>query len=170
MTQREEAKAIVCCMCGDFGVSSELFRCKLCRFRSQHRYCSNLYPKVEAYELCNWCLSSTSQKEDPTKSQNSSSSSKSDLDCKKKKINGSIDGLNAIKKQGSLDKSSLAVARKRIITCGALEEKLRRTKSEDISNINRNRNSNSNNSRMMIKKHIIKNRVRRYKFLDEVSS
>lgn len=26
-----------CCMCGDYGVSNELFRCKVCQFRSQHR-------------------------------------------------------------------------------------------------------------------------------------
>ncbi|KAG6484886.1 uncharacterized protein LOC122007952 [Zingiber officinale] len=46
----------VCCMCGDQGLTQELFRCKLCLVRSQHRYCSNLYPKVEFYRLCNWCL------------------------------------------------------------------------------------------------------------------
>ncbi|GAY41523.1 hypothetical protein CUMW_060130, partial [Citrus unshiu] len=39
-----------CCMCGDYGVSNELFRCKVCQFRSQHRYCSNLYPKAESYQ------------------------------------------------------------------------------------------------------------------------
>ncbi|KAI3947618.1 hypothetical protein MKX01_034283 [Papaver californicum] len=45
-----------CCMCGDYGIPNELYRCNLCSFRSQHRYCSNLYPKAETYELCNWCL------------------------------------------------------------------------------------------------------------------
>ncbi|PKA55419.1 hypothetical protein AXF42_Ash006621 [Apostasia shenzhenica] len=48
--------AIVCCMCGDRGMPEELFRCKACLFRSQHKYCSDLYPKAEAYKACNWCL------------------------------------------------------------------------------------------------------------------
>ncbi|MCL7035729.1 hypothetical protein MKW94_028895 [Papaver nudicaule] len=48
--------ATECCMCGDYGLANQLFRCNLCVFRSQHRYCSNLYPKAETYELCNWCL------------------------------------------------------------------------------------------------------------------
>ncbi|KAK8970789.1 hypothetical protein KSP40_PGU001208 [Platanthera guangdongensis] len=46
----------VCCMCGDLGLSEELFRCKVCLFRTQHKYCSELYPKEEACRSCNWCL------------------------------------------------------------------------------------------------------------------
>ncbi|TVU29596.1 hypothetical protein EJB05_21170, partial [Eragrostis curvula] len=48
--------AAVCCMCGDHGLSGELFRCSLCRSRLQHRYCSELYPRETAYRSCNWCL------------------------------------------------------------------------------------------------------------------
>ncbi|XP_065030280.1 uncharacterized protein LOC135652891 [Musa acuminata AAA Group] len=48
--------SVVCCMCGDRGLMQELFRCKLCLVRSQHRYCSNFYPKAESYRTCNWCL------------------------------------------------------------------------------------------------------------------
>ncbi|KAL0909060.1 hypothetical protein M5K25_023582 [Dendrobium thyrsiflorum] len=48
--------AVVCCMCGDRGLSRELFRCKVCVFRSQHKYCSDLYPRAEFYRACNWCL------------------------------------------------------------------------------------------------------------------
>ncbi|KAK8931294.1 hypothetical protein KSP39_PZI016684 [Platanthera zijinensis] len=48
--------SIVCCMCGDRGLPTELFRCKICLFRSQHKYCSDLYPKEETYKACNWCL------------------------------------------------------------------------------------------------------------------
>ncbi|PKA50021.1 hypothetical protein AXF42_Ash017560 [Apostasia shenzhenica] len=47
---------VVCCMCGDRGLPEELFRCKFCFFRSQHKYCSDLYPKAEACRACNWCL------------------------------------------------------------------------------------------------------------------
>ncbi|KAF0932094.1 hypothetical protein E2562_008631 [Oryza meyeriana var. granulata] len=46
----------VCCMCGDHGLPRELFRCSHCRRRLQHRYCSELYPRVAAYRRCNWCL------------------------------------------------------------------------------------------------------------------
>ncbi|PKU69509.1 uncharacterized protein LOC110101588 isoform X2 [Dendrobium catenatum] len=45
--------SVVCCMCGDRGLSRELFRCKLCAFRSQH---NDLYPRAEVYRACNWCL------------------------------------------------------------------------------------------------------------------
>ncbi|PIA46498.1 hypothetical protein AQUCO_01500206v1 [Aquilegia coerulea] len=45
-----------CCMCGDYGLSQQLFRCRVCLSRFQHRYCSNLYPKAEIYRVCNWCL------------------------------------------------------------------------------------------------------------------
>ncbi|XP_040377323.1 uncharacterized protein LOC121053645 [Oryza brachyantha] len=50
------AAATVCCMCGDHGLPHELFRCGHCRRRLQHRYCSELYPRVAAYRRCNWCL------------------------------------------------------------------------------------------------------------------
>ncbi|KAJ0085829.1 uncharacterized protein LOC116138500 [Pistacia vera] len=161
-----------CCMCGDFGLSNELFHCKLCQFRSQHRYCSNLYPKAETYEICNWCLS---QKDDKEKSQNSSNSSSSNKanseDSKNKRRNSNSEnhgGLKAsqrsnsqlqikkpINKQISPERSPST--RKRIITNGALEEKLRRTRSEEISN-------------KEITKPVYRNKVRRYKLLDEVSS
>ncbi|KAF8653077.1 hypothetical protein HU200_062518 [Digitaria exilis] len=45
-------------MCGDHGLPHELFRCNLCRLRLQHRYGSDLYPRVPGpYKIsCNWCL------------------------------------------------------------------------------------------------------------------
>ncbi|KAJ4701421.1 Zinc ion binding protein [Melia azedarach] len=163
-----------CCMCGDYGLSNELFHCKVCQFRSQHRYCSNLYPTAESYQVCNWCLS---QKDDKEKSQNSSNSSSSNKtnseeDSKNRRKNSGHGGgmkgqqrsslqlqLNKpIKKQKSPERSP--PTRKRIITNGALEEKLRRTKSEVISN----------NNRVIVRKPVFRNKVRRYKLLDEVSS
>lgn len=50
------AGGAVCCMCGDRGLPGELFRCRCCRSRLQHRYCSDLYPRAAAYRRCNWCL------------------------------------------------------------------------------------------------------------------
>ena len=43
-------------MCGDQGLPGELFRCRRCHARLQHRYCSDLYPRAAAYRRCNWCL------------------------------------------------------------------------------------------------------------------
>ncbi|KAL3504843.1 hypothetical protein ACH5RR_034684 [Cinchona calisaya] len=178
-----------CCMCGDFGLSSELFRCKICQFRSQHRYCSNIYPKAESYRACNWCLNN--EKEDSAeKAQNSFNSSSSNkttrsddddvIKNKKKIINGgnvkNLQGTNGIKNEkGSLklklnnhsikkqrsspERLPLLAARKRITTVGGAiqQESLRRTKSEDISN-------------NVVRKQVFRNKVRRYKLLEEVSS
>ncbi|KAL5558542.1 hypothetical protein UlMin_034753 [Ulmus minor] len=181
-----------CCMCGDYGFSYQLFQCKVCQFRSQHRYCSNLYPNIaDSYRVCNWCLS---QKDDTKeKSQNSSNSSSSNRNesgqddretTKNKKKNSNMLGSDTrqgsvvlrrqggslnlqIKKQRSgevLPPSPVPspapspATRKRIITNGAKEERLRRTRSEEISNGGG------------IKRQVFRNKVRRYKLLDEVSS
>ncbi|CAL5415027.1 unnamed protein product [Camellia sinensis] len=188
-----------CCMCGDFGLSHELFNCKVCLFRSQHRYCSNLYPKAESYQVCNWCLSQRDDRTEKTNSSNSTSSGRNNsseddqliinnnkIKIKIKKNNSSSDhhnnhgGLKAhqyhhhkgtsqfqssgpIKKQRSPERSPLVtvgaatVARKRVISGGGVEERLRRTKSEEMSNGG-------------ISKQVFRNKVRRYKLLDEVSS
>ncbi|KGN62733.1 uncharacterized protein LOC101216451 [Cucumis sativus] len=146
-----------CCMCGDFGFSFELFHCKICQFRSQHRYCSNLYPKADCYRICNWCL--TLNQESNPKSPNSSSSIINNND----QFPNFRSQLNKpIKKQSS---SSLVILpppppppppRRRLIS---VDEKLRRTRSEEISH------------RTGIKRPVIfRNKVRRYKLLDEVSS
>ncbi|KAJ6919788.1 hypothetical protein NC651_013668 [Populus alba x Populus x berolinensis] len=137
-----------CCMCGDFGLPHELFQCKVCQFRSQHRYCSNLYPKAESYQVCNWCLSHET-KEKSQNSSNSSSSNKNNSEDdsrnnkKKKGDNQAGPSKNhrgtlrlqinsPIKKQRSPERSPST--RRRLITNGKLEEKLRRTRSEEISN------------------------------------
>ncbi|XWS23956.1 hypothetical protein CRYUN_Cryun28dG0060200 [Craigia yunnanensis] len=174
----QQSSLLKCCMCGDSGLTQELFLCKVCQFRSQHRYCSNLFPKAKSYRICNWCLN---QKEDSKeKSQNSSNSSASckdnsedDSKNKKKGDNHGTAGLkgsqrnnnlnlqlikNPIKKPKSAGKLLPSTTRKRIITNARLEEKLRRTKSEEIPNSG------------LITRHVIRNKVRRYKLLDEVSS
>ena len=153
------------------------------------RYCSNLYPKAEAYRLCNWCLSQKDESGDKTQnSLNSSSSNRtntSEDDAKTtKKKNGNHGGLknvkgsvklhdikNSIKKQRSPERSPLLAARKRITTTSttnttttttrdAMAENLRRTKSEEITN----------RGNGMIRKPLLRSKVRRYKLLDEVSS
>ncbi|KAK4758805.1 hypothetical protein SAY87_020106 [Trapa incisa] len=150
-----------CCMCGDYGLSEELFQCKVCRFRSQHRYCSNLYPKAESYRVCNWCLSH--QQEKSAASLNSLDTSS--LSSKTSREKG--EGIGKRKPREPDDRKGQStggskeetfperVIRKRIITRRELEEKLRRTRGEDMSRQ---------------RPHGFRNRVRRYKLLDEVSS
>lgn len=188
MTINRGGGAIECCMCGDYGLSSELFKCKICQFRSQHRYCSNLYPKAESYGICNWCLSSKDVSGEKTQNSSNSSSScrntASDNNIQdgpklKKKLiirneNNEIIGrtspkgkiksssnlkVQVIKKNPiKLQKPPLLAARKRVIIDDVnIEEKIRRRKSEEISNRG-------------ITRKVLKNRVRRYKLLDEVSS
>ena len=62
----------------------------------------------------------------------------------------------------STSPSILVSTRKRIITNGALEEKLRRTRSENIIK--------SSNNNIGVTKQVFRNKVRRYKLLDEVSN
>ncbi|XP_058096985.1 uncharacterized protein LOC131242404 [Magnolia sinica] len=150
-----------CCMCGDYGLSDELFRCTICLSRSQHRYCSDLYPKAESYRLCNWCLKEEGRKamkESATCSNNSSnsyknSSSSNETGMKLQRSSFSLHVNSPIKKQRSPDRS----LQKKNLT-GCTEESFRRTRSEDISNV-RTRS-----------KQVFRGKVRRYKLLEEVSS
>ncbi|KAF5739769.1 hypothetical protein HS088_TW12G00979 [Tripterygium wilfordii] len=167
-----------CCMCGDSGLSHELFHCKVCKFRSQHRYCSNLYPKAEYYRVCNWCLCEKDNKNSQNSSNSSSSTKTSgEGDIKSKKRNNIQGGLKGrsgnsplkpsspIKKvQRSPERSSSPdKSRKKIVMNKALEEKLmRRRSSGDLLN--------SKNENGIVKKHVFRNKVRRYKLLEEVSS
>lgn len=92
------------------------------------RYCSNVYPKAEAYQLCNWCLNKDE------KSQNSSNSSSSNSgDLKTKRKTHTLKHSLPIKKQ-------LSPPPKRLVT------------------------------RSDASKPVFRNKVRRYKLLDEVSS
>ncbi|KAL3735081.1 hypothetical protein ACJRO7_024259 [Eucalyptus globulus] len=183
-----------CCMCGDHGLPEELFQCKICHFRSQHRYCSNLYPKAKSYRLCNWCLAQnqdgSSSKERTNKSSNHSSARKNgaceeESNEKSKKRNNkgrkigyrddhgdpkgeTTDSLQfpCAKKQKKPLQSLAPTIRKRIISSGDLEEKRRREKEEERSK------SDSNVGVGMGKRAVLRSKrvIRRYKLLDEVSS
>ncbi|KAF8404681.1 hypothetical protein HHK36_009569 [Tetracentron sinense] len=164
-----------CCMCGDYGLSYELFRCKVCQFRSQHRYCSDLYPKAESYRVCNWCLnkkggkgegthnlspsstySNSNEDENTTTSTKKKTSSDNHVALKVQRGALQLHLNNPIKKQRSLELRSSSI-QKKIIASGCMEETLRRTKSEEMSNSG-------------ITRQVFKGKVRRYKLLDEVSS
>ncbi|OIW16611.1 hypothetical protein TanjilG_02817 [Lupinus angustifolius] len=175
-TNTTRKSSIECCMCGDPGFSDQLFQCKVCQFRSQHRYCSNIYPKLESLGTCNWCLYQKESEKSPNSSNSSSpyrNIGNDDSNKNKKSRNGlrrSTSTLQFQKKptmklhksqeaRSPISQPVLISTRKRIITNGALEEKLRRTKSEDI----KNKSGGAT-------KHVFRNKVRRYKLLDEVSS
>ncbi|KAF6160674.1 hypothetical protein GIB67_019614 [Kingdonia uniflora] len=109
-------KSMECCMCGDCGLVNELFRCKLCHFRSQHRYCSNIYPKAESNRVCNWCL-----KERETKGTHSSTISSS-ISLDKRGMSKLYNRNIPIKKQRSLDKWSLVRKKMNIAVKSSIPE------------------------------------------------
>ncbi|KAI7738868.1 hypothetical protein M8C21_002385 [Ambrosia artemisiifolia] len=171
-----------CCMCGDFGLSQELFRCKICKSRFQHKYCSNQYPKAEFYKACNWCLT---PKHDSNNSSNSSSSCRNNSgddhrNCpgktkknpnyktgqggfreRRKGLEIRLTGTGSMKKMNgrSPEESPVSTGRKKV-----MEEKnhamLRKSKSA-----NHITSGGGTKSRP-----VFRNKVRRYKLLDEVSS
>ncbi|KAE9605942.1 hypothetical protein Lal_00024917 [Lupinus albus] len=187
-TNPQRQSSTECCMCGDPGFSDQIFQCKVCQFRSQHRYCSNIYPNLESLGTCNWCLSQKESDKSPNSSNSSSpysnNNSPYDENNKNKKIKKGLRGSTSSALQLQLQKkpikklhkspeaispvsiskspssqSVLISTRKRIITNGALEERLRRINSEDITNTSSG-----------TPKQIFRNKLKRYKLLDEVSS
>ncbi|KAG5543883.1 hypothetical protein RHGRI_016591 [Rhododendron griersonianum] len=146
------------------------------------RYCSNQYPKAESYRVCNWCLIQTEKTQVSPNNSSSSNKTPSSQDHdhvikkKKKLINGSGSDHNHGGQKGSSpfqipvntpikklirspeESPAAATARKRLITGGGLEGRLTRTKSQEISNGG------------TLTKQVFRNKVRRYKLLDEVSS
>ncbi|RWR89976.1 myb-like protein H isoform X1 [Cinnamomum micranthum f. kanehirae] len=195
--------AVECCMCGDYGLPHELFRCRSCHFRSQHRYgnplssphplhgfssiltdsssekdiklqiccvfkdfihgcfryCSDLYPKAESYQLCNWCLKEDGGKamkeaieniSNSNKNISTSSSGSNEVGLKLQRCSFPLHLNSPIKKQRSPERST---QKKNNIS----DESLRRTRSEDISIVTR-------------QKQVSRGKVRRYKLLEEVSS
>ncbi|GLJ12521.1 hypothetical protein SUGI_0192650 [Cryptomeria japonica] len=85
-------RAKECCMCGDTGFSHELFQCTACLYRSQHTYCSCMYPKAESYHVCDWCLRGGEERK--ASKQIMEKCTQSDL----KKSGSFLPGLHAIKK------------------------------------------------------------------------
>ncbi|KAH9626493.1 hypothetical protein KSS87_020195 [Heliosperma pusillum] len=192
--KRSKTEKYECCMCGDHGLSNELFRCKICHFRSQHRYCSNLYPKAESYRVCNWCLI---EKDDNNNHNHNCNRIATISTTRVISNNHHVDGpgpksmklISPIKKpMMTSTEAQSPSSRKRITAVNfqvkVKDDRLRRTKSsqELVSNNNNNKNNNNNNnfsnsssSRSssggpIVIKHVFRNKVRRYKLLDEVSS
>ncbi|KAG9450777.1 hypothetical protein H6P81_010742 [Aristolochia fimbriata] len=144
----ESPTTLECCMCGDHGLSDELFRCKSCHFRSQHRYCSNLYPKADSYGYCNWCLKEDEVRAAIPSPSNSNGSRGGVVVADVKLLRGEfpLSLSNPIKKQRSPERSKLSAA-----------AAVQRTRSDDVSSIVKS-------------KQVFRGKVRRYKLLEEVSS
>ena len=52
----QQSSLLECCMCGDSGLTQELFQCKVCQFRSQHR-CKFISPlKFSLFFLLGFCF------------------------------------------------------------------------------------------------------------------
>ncbi|KAL1536181.1 hypothetical protein AAHA92_28869 [Salvia divinorum] len=146
------SSSVECCMCGDHGVSSELFLCIGCGFRSQHKYCSDLYPGAESYDICNWCIN---QKEIAKSSQNSfHKTDHRDVKIKKVKIDINHKDRRAIDNGSKKQIKSTAAAAPPPLAG-------RKTVTSDHGRISAERR---------IIKPVFRNKVRRYKLLDEVSS
>ncbi|XP_076899394.1 uncharacterized protein LOC143553246 [Bidens hawaiensis] len=159
-----------CCMCGDHGLSQELFRCKICKSRFQHKYCSNQYPKAELYKACNWCLT---LKHDSGNSSNSSSSFKhnsgDDHTMKDKKIGHR--GLRERRKGSDIRLTSTGSIKK---VHGSLPEESpvstgRKEKNHALLRKSKSANHISNGGGTKTRP-VFRNKVRRYKLLDEVTS
>ncbi|XP_031498926.1 uncharacterized protein LOC116263359 [Nymphaea colorata] len=174
-----------CCMCGDLGLPNALFRCGVCLFRSQHRYCSDLYPKAESYRICNWCLReretqpSTSIGEDNSSASSgvSKNSDGGNIGLKRKFIG--FDRrlslhMQSVKKNRSMEFQSSKYSEERTTEVrrddeivagrkgGSLgrKDELLRTKSDDFSST----------AKVGMARQIGRGKVRRYKLLEEVSS
>ncbi|ERN02917.1 uncharacterized protein LOC18431046 isoform X2 [Amborella trichopoda] len=155
-----------CCMCGDYGLAEELFQCRICLHRSQHKYCSDLYPKMEKYRTCNWCL--RDKEERLIRSSSASSFCLNDngngvglkrpspplLGSSGQLQRGAPANSQAVKKQKPVDEA------KRERGCiGRKEEEM--TKSEDLVNAA---------AKAGLSRQLSRGKVRRYKLLEEVSS
>ncbi|XP_074587468.1 uncharacterized protein LOC141843302 [Curcuma longa] len=172
----------VCCMCGDEGLTQELFRCKLCLVRSQHRYCSNQYPNVEFYTLCNWCLregSNSSGKEavkEGYSNFNASSisfsgnddSNDTDNDNREVNNNNTSNTTNASSSTGS------GVKLHRVHLSSQLDNPIKKPRillnrsASDVTD--RIRSTGEFSPRLGKARQVFKAKVRRYKLLEEVSS
>ncbi|CAL9075563.1 Zinc finger protein [Musa troglodytarum] len=146
--------SVVCCMCGDRGLMQELFRCKLCLLRSQHRYCSDFYPKAESYRTCNWCLREEGERSLPKeamKDPNSLVPSSSNNDSS----NGS--GASKLHRGAFSSQLNKPIKKPRLLDWSA-SDVTDRVRSGELS-------SGSGRARQ-----VLRGKARRYKLLEEVSS
>ncbi|THU49569.1 hypothetical protein C4D60_Mb06t10920 [Musa balbisiana] len=150
----ESPPATVCCMCGDHGLLQELFQCKVCLVRSQHRYCSDLYPKNESYRACNWCLRDGGAKGLAGDAKRSTSS----CNAMDGRSSGSTGTGVKVHRQASPSQLSKPIKKLRLLLHRSASDITDRMRSEELSpSFGRGRQ-------------VAKGKIRRYKLLEEVSS
>ncbi|KAL8159350.1 hypothetical protein V2J09_000887 [Rumex salicifolius] len=155
-----------CCMCGDSGLSYELFRCKVCQFRSQHRYCSNLYPKAESYRVCNWCL--IQRDENAATTSNSSADQDPKSTKKKYSVGVAVDHQHKIACATSKSMQPASpVKKQRPVAEGSSPSPTGRKR---VVGAEDHETETTNGSATPVTRHVFRNKVRRYKLLEEVSS
>ncbi|XP_020244666.1 uncharacterized protein LOC109822821 isoform X2 [Asparagus officinalis] len=138
----------VCCMCGDHGLPQELFRCKICHFRSQH---NDLYLKVDTYRACNWCL-----REDGGKYCSLLESNTDTVNSNSSFCSSSNGGMGV--SRGSFSSNLNKPIKKQRVPQRSLSDVNERMRSKEISpGLGRSRQA-------------FRGKVRRYKLLEEVSS
>ncbi|CAL9156056.1 unnamed protein product [Musa hybrid cultivar] len=137
--------SVVCCMCGDHGLLLELFQCKVCLVRSQHKYCSDLYLKTDSYRACNWCLRDEGETKDTKKPISSSNTTEGSGVKIQREITLPSQLNKPIKKMRLLDRSA--------------SDATDHMRSEELSPSFRRGG-----------RQVAKGKVRRYKLLEEVSS
>nr|XP_043637432.1 uncharacterized protein LOC122608396 [Erigeron canadensis] len=182
---------IECCMCGDHGITIELFKCKICKFRSQHKYCSNLYPKLETYNTCNWCLHDSagkSRKSGETRGDHAGKSKgnpdekmASHKDLRERtqrirkanleiKVTKSFNEMKKVVHGSSAEESPVSTSRKRIVVGGGVVvEDKKKKKNNVVLRKSKSENHLGDGGGIKIRP-VFKHRVRRYKLLDEISS
>ncbi|KAJ3673716.1 hypothetical protein LUZ60_005708 [Juncus effusus] len=145
----------VCCMCGDEGLQQELLRCKACLFRFQHTYCSDLYPKVDSYRTCNWCL-----REKALKASDKEEANKDQVNSQYSLRNATNEGSGLKLNRGAFSsQQNKPIKKQRLLNRSVSDMTDIRKRSEEASPnaISKGRNP-------------FRGRVRRYKLLEEVSS
>ncbi|KAI4389812.1 hypothetical protein MLD38_001994 [Melastoma candidum] len=143
--------AVECCMCGDHGLSDELVPCASCNFRSQHRYCSSLYPDAESYDTCNWCLSERNDIDGtPREKKHGRTSSQELLGSRSVRPRG----------RGKRGKGAEGTAKRRNMP----------PPPSPLGRVARDGDEGGRSPAVMPMKYVLRNRGRRYKLLDEVST
>ncbi|XXG70757.1 hypothetical protein AAC387_Pa07g0165 [Persea americana] len=135
-------------MCGDYGLPEELISCRSCHFRSQHKYCSDLYPKAESNSLCNWCLKEDREKhmKEATGNRSLSSTCGGSISNSKKKM---VNTRNS-------DSNEVGQKLQRCTTFQLLVNiPIKKKRSPERLTFNRS-------------KQVVRGKVRRYKLLEEV--
>lgn len=155
----ESNEDVSCCMCGDRGLSQELFRCKVCLTRSQHKYCSNLYPKLVSYGACNWCLKEEEEARNNSTTKEAASCSIS--------VNRSASTSNSSSMNRSSSSGNLIVKLNRgVLFTTHLNKAVKKHKAETLESSSSPRKVKLGRGKQVINR----GKAKRYKLLEEFSS